>query len=48
MKLSVYKPEEIETVLAIMEHVQGLLEIEDPDILYDMIEEALNILDPEE
>lgn len=44
MKLEVYKPEHINLVIAILENVQGLLEVEDPEVLFMMIEDAIDIL----
>ena len=46
MRMEIYKPEEIELVLAILEDVQDLLDVEDHDTLYRMIDEALDILVP--
>ena len=48
MKLEVYKPDEIINVIHLLETVQDGLEIETSDILWDMLQEAIEILYYEE
>jgi hypothetical protein len=47
MIMEVYLPEEIVKAIDLLEGVQDMLDVEDIDVLWDMIEEAVAILKQE-
>lgn len=43
-RMEVYKPEEIAHVLDILETVQDALQVEDAGVLWDMLQEVIDVL----
>lgn len=44
MRMEVYKPIDIMEAVHILEMAQDGLDVEDPHVLYDMIDQVINIL----